>query len=354
MKPNELISALNYLWTANVPAIIWGDAGVGKSDIVKQVGEKQGVPVVDLRLATQEVGDLIGIPYHDPATGRTKWGKPSWWLDAPEWLLFLDEVNRAPKEVVQAIFQLVLDRRLSTHELPSGVRIVAACNPPEGDYVTDALDPALNSRFVHIRLDANAEQWIDNCSDFIDDSVLGYIASAPNQLNDLNTNFDLQTVARKTPRTWHMAGKIYKAMEPDIKTPQGRATLQTLLTGTVGPAAAHDYIRSLDRSWTKPLDIITGKTDYKTVRKDSADLKRLCIILPASLPDDVLRNSKGTLDPTRRDNLQKFLESLLNDHDDLGIAVLRRLTKSGNVHQDIRKAISKSKSLFGAMKRLHY
>tara|TARA_R110002020_G_scaffold268819_2_gene484038 strand:+ start:3093 stop:4157 length:1065 start_codon:yes stop_codon:yes gene_type:complete len=352
MKPNNLTKALGYLWDANVPVIVWGDAGIGKSQIIQQVGRNKGVPVVDLRLATQEVGDLIGIPYHEQ--GQTKWGKPSWWLEQPEWYLFLDEVNRAPKEVVQAIFQLVLDRRLATHKLPSGVRIVAACNPPEGDYVTDSLDPALNTRFCHIRLDADAEQWVDNCSDFIDETVLGYIASAPNQLLDLDSQFDLQTVARRTPRTWEYAGKIYKSMQEDINAPEGRAMLQTLLTGTIGPAAAVDYVRSLDKSWTKPIDIVKGVKTYEDVRKDPTDLKRLCMILPVSLPEDSLRKEDGTLNTGYRDNLQKFLESLVNDHDDLGIAVLRRLSKSGSVHRDVRRAISKSRALFETMRRLHF
>lgn len=40
-----------------------GAMGIGKSQIVAQVADELGIPVIDLRLAQMETGDLVGIPY---------------------------------------------------------------------------------------------------------------------------------------------------------------------------------------------------------------------------------------------------------------------------------------------------
>ncbi|MFH2028956.1 MAG: MoxR family ATPase, partial [Nanoarchaeota archaeon] len=241
MRARDLIEALNVAIQADVPAFIWGVAGIGKSAIIDQLGEKTGMPVVDLRLATQEVGDLTGVPYINPDTNTTHWAKPSWWLEEDKWILFLDEMNRATTEVLQAVFPLVRDRRLHTHKLPSGVRIIAAGNPPTKGYVTNVMDEALHTRFMHLKLDPNWEDFIHGTCDFISPNVLGYIAAAPNQLCNLKSDFDINSVTGATPRTWDMVDQIHTTLGDKANTNEGRMLLTICASGLVGSAHAHDY-----------------------------------------------------------------------------------------------------------------
>jgi hypothetical protein len=141
-----------------VTPLLIGTMGVGKSQIVLQVAQELGIGFIDLRLAQLEPGDLIGIPYSEE--GRTHWAVPEWWpAPGTRGILLLDEVNRAPNDVRQAAFQLVLDGKLHTHVLPEGWIIVAAANPDNSNYQVETLDIAFLRRFCAIVVQPDVEEW---------------------------------------------------------------------------------------------------------------------------------------------------------------------------------------------------
>ena len=108
--------------------------GVGKSSVVRQAAyemeEESGKPVGfwDVRLSQCEVGDIKGMPLLDAEKGITRFLKQEWWPRDPNstGILFFDELNRASKDVLQAVFEICLDRRLDGEKLPDGWRVVAA------------------------------------------------------------------------------------------------------------------------------------------------------------------------------------------------------------------------------------
>jgi hypothetical protein len=85
------------------------------------------------------------------------------YLDARRSLLFLDEFNRAPKDILDASLQLILDHRLHSHILPlirgQETLIVAAINPANGDYGVQEFDPALLDRFVECDVEPDFKAW---------------------------------------------------------------------------------------------------------------------------------------------------------------------------------------------------
>lgn len=162
--------------------LICGNHGIGKSQIVKLSAKIQGVPCIDMRLSQNDVGDLKGMPYI--VGGRTLFAPPEFFpikeadaLELKEFLglttdiskgrygdkgiLFLDEINRASREVQQAAFELVLDRRLNLRSLPDGWRVVSAINSEDDIYSVNSLDPAFLSRFFKIDLEPTIEEWLD-------------------------------------------------------------------------------------------------------------------------------------------------------------------------------------------------
>ena len=68
MRPAQLLTVLEREFQAAVhgqhtPVMLWGAPGVGKSQMVAQVAEHHGMPVIDIRLSQMEPSDLRGIPF---------------------------------------------------------------------------------------------------------------------------------------------------------------------------------------------------------------------------------------------------------------------------------------------------
>jgi MoxR-like ATPase len=84
--------------------------GIGKSQLVRHLAKKMGLPVIDRRLSQLTEGDIIGLPSTDGDV--TRFNPPDWYKRACDEavVLFLDELNRATPEVMQTAFQIVLDR----------------------------------------------------------------------------------------------------------------------------------------------------------------------------------------------------------------------------------------------------
>lgn len=163
--------------------------GLGKSEVVKQVAielsEQSHEPYhfIDIRLSQREVGDIIGMPrgvdtfnltetvYQNGkaikqerlAQNVTIHDMPFWFPTDPDskGILFLDELNRATREVQQAAFELVLDYRLNFHDLPVGWRVVAAINDEQDVYAVLGMDPALVDRFAVINFKPLVPEWME-------------------------------------------------------------------------------------------------------------------------------------------------------------------------------------------------
>lgn len=172
MRISRMAAALPHLLKNKIVPLFWGEHGIGKTENIKQYAANNGLQLIMLNLGTQEVGDLIGLPdFETAADGHTKVTRhnvPSWFPTDPDskGIIFLDEINRARRDVLQAIFSLVLEGRLHQATLPVGWSVVAAANPASDDYiVTDTDDKAFISRFCNIPVSADNEEWCKYAND---------------------------------------------------------------------------------------------------------------------------------------------------------------------------------------------
>src|SRR6266571_81346 len=91
-----------------------GRHGIGKSEMVYQLGKDIGLKVVERRLSQLQEGDIVGLPLLEgEGLQKSTSFKPADWLiecaNEPR-ILFLDELNRALPGVEQATFQLADSR----------------------------------------------------------------------------------------------------------------------------------------------------------------------------------------------------------------------------------------------------
>jgi len=141
----------------SVSLFLWGGPGIGKSSVVRQAAEEEGVDCIDIRLVLLDPSDLRGLPV--PDDGKAKWLPPSF-LPHGDWrgVIFLDELNVAPPLVQNTALQLVLDRRLGEYELPEGATIIAAGNR-EMEAFVHRMSPPLLNRFIHIDFEVDNDEW---------------------------------------------------------------------------------------------------------------------------------------------------------------------------------------------------
>jgi hypothetical protein len=176
-----------------VPTLV-GDTGVGKSEMIQQIAEKNNKKLIELNLATQETADLIGIPYKGE-DGMMHWSIPCWWPTDDNTLIFIDEINRNRVDVLRAIMPMLLTKRLHVeHILPRNTWIAAAMNPDTEDFdmVVSIDDDAFNSRLVFLKVpEPSNEEWKNylNTNDRYNDFVYNLVSENPEIFNSkLNQN----------------------------------------------------------------------------------------------------------------------------------------------------------------------
>jgi len=229
----------------HTPVMLWGPPGVGKSQIVMQIGEKLELPVIDIRLSQMEPSDLRGIPFKQG--DKVEWAVPSILPDAVEHgesgILFLDEINAAAPSVSAAAYQLILDRRLGNYRVPAGWAIFAAGNRQGDRGVTYAMPAPLANRFSHYEVDLNLDDWVAWAHQWsIDERIIGFLRFRPELLFDFDPAQN--PIAFPSPRSWEFAHRALQkfSAHPDL--------VSGSLQACVGEAAAiecHAFIQSLDK-----------------------------------------------------------------------------------------------------------
>ena len=199
---------------ANIAVLVRGAHGIGKSDIVKQLGATLGFApedIIDRRMSQLTEGDIVGLPLMDTERGMTKFLPAEFIKIACERpvLLFLDEINRATQEVMQACFQITLDRELNGNKLHPDTRVMAAVNA-SANYQVNEMDPAFLDRFFVVDLTPSAQdwfEWAENAGD-IDVALVRFLKERETRLEPSDVN---PGVVQPSRRSWARLDKTFKA-----------------------------------------------------------------------------------------------------------------------------------------------
>lgn len=320
--------------------MLMGKQGIGKSEIIRSHFEARGLKVVIFFLGQMaDPGDLIGLAHKDETTGRTVFLPPHWWpeADAPV-VLFLDELNRARPELLQAVQDLTLNRTLAGRALPDGSRVIAAVNEGDEFQVTD-LDPALVSRFNLYELSPTLDDWLLWATRAgLDERVVGFIQAEPAYLDTFGGGDAADLVERsglvKTPdrRAWARVAALLSGVK----------TLEPIhfkaVSGVVGARAAAALRAHLTSTrGLGPSEILFGKaSERKKVAKmqlselatlNDGLLLRLSEPQPdddAKLADKNLAAYLKILDAEQREGLAHFASRLEDERFDVAFGRVAR------------------------------
>lgn len=250
MRPALLLRVLETEFTStssghHTPVMLWGPPGVGKSQMVAQIAERHGVPVIDIRLSQMEPSDLRGIPFR--IGDRVEWAIPAMLpdekRDGSTGILFLDEITSAPPSVSAAAYQLILDRRLGEYRVPEQWAIFAAGNRQGDRGVTYSMPAPLANRFSHFEVETHLDDWVAWAyARGIDERVIAFLRFRPELLFDFDPAHN--PVAFPSPRSWEFA---HRGLQKFAKRPE---LLQGTMQACVGPAAGIEitaFVDSLDQ-----------------------------------------------------------------------------------------------------------
>lgn len=224
--------------------MLCGKHGIGKSQILTDYFTTKGIPVVTLFLGQMsDPGDLIGLPRIDESSQKTEFLPPQWFpLDDKPICLFLDELNRARPEILQAVMDLSLNRKLAGRNLPQGSFIISAVNSGEDYQVTD-LDPALVSRFNIYKFEPSPSEWIEWGVKYgIDERILKFIKENPKYLDSLENTTDDNLEKTPDRRAWSRVSDLISG-ENIIDN-----TLRKLIAGIVGKSTTAKFLESISSS----------------------------------------------------------------------------------------------------------
>jgi len=363
MNITQLKTSIPFLIKAGLVPNIIGKHGIGKSSVVAQYAKENGYTFHPFFLGQMsDNGDLLGLPEFDrDSNGKAlsvSFIHPAKLPKKPRSILFFDELNRASKELLQAIFQLALEGTLHDYTLPEDSAIIMAMNPATDDYsVLDFADKAFADRFVHINLDPTHEEFHAYMKGRYG---LSPVSEFLRQQTKLLEESDLQPVTldfvKPSRRSWDRLQKLELTGMPEN-------LFREAGMGIVGTAAMVAY-----SSWKETqVTILSGKEiieDYAKVRDkfisyfknpttgEPAETLRTDIIssVCSNLSEEfVARLKDKTINDAEARNISAFLEDLPVENCYATLLPLR-VVPEFTMNQSVRNIILHNEKLIAKIK----
>lgn len=294
--------ALQIAMHANVPVLLTGAPGVGKTSIIRALCERLGWPIETVIASICEPSDLGGLPViHNGGVRRI----PAEWAvklahacksNTPG-VMFFDELGSSAPANQAGVLRISQERVVGDMPLPFSVRFIAASNPVDQAAGGWDLSAPLANRLCHLRWVMDSDVWVKGMqSDFpapaltnIDPKweaqlptmrslISSFIKAQPQRLVDVPKDDSQKGHAWPSPRTWHMGSRLLACANH-----QPAAVKAELLSGCVGDGQAVEYFGWLDR-----LDLPDARETLlnpgKYYRKPKADEEhRAYAILSAAI-----------------------------------------------------------------------
>lgn len=277
-----------------LPLLLWGLPGVAKTAILREISKRYSLAIEVLSPACRGEGAFGVTPV--PAADRMTYPRPDW-TDRFErdkrGIVFVDEINLAASHYAGALLGLLADRVLGSYQLPPGVRVLAAANPPSIAAASGGWDlsaPAAN-RVGHVDWSCpDVREWSDwllgrNTGEEMDASsvgdeearvmaawpaawaeargvVTGFLSAHSTHLHAMPTSGD-NDVGRAwpSPRTWEYAARAWAGAAVHNLSEVDR---DEFVSAFVGTGAAGELLTWWSKaSLPNSEDLLDGRVQWK-------------------------------------------------------------------------------------------
>ena len=302
IKIGELKKHIRFFDGANIPLMVYGTYGIGKSQIVRESAiekseerssriflnwmsatneEKKSAienpekyfAFIDIRLSQLEPSDIRGIPNifnteNNPCLQTIPW---SWIVyitrENASGTLFLDEINLAAPQIAASAYQVINDRIISDRRISLDVNIVAAGNTSNDTDIIYEMPNPLKDRFAEIEVQFNASDWLEwaikNCHPY----VVAFCSFKSEWIHQTFENADEKDI---TPRGIERVSNILKYAQVN-----SREALNPFITDLIGAAVGETwalqfkaYMHIFEKINFKFLrqnpEVLLNKSDYNT------------------------------------------------------------------------------------------
>lgn len=325
-----LMAVLPEIIKQRIPVLLRGRHGIGKSEIVYQLApmvpkilgkntkmvkvgfDKDDYKILERRASQMpDAGDLTGLPFKEK--DYTKFLQMEFMhLACTEGcVLFFDEIDRAKKDVGQALMELTDSRKLNGHHLHPDTIIFAACNGMEEDYgyQVQEFDPACLSRWAVFDFEPTVADWLTYAKDKVDPIIWDFINQQKQHLEHTGKDFEPNKVY-PSRRSWFRLDKCLgetdwlenPMMKVNGKT-EPRMDLFFLAQSFVGNEAAiafRDFAQSYKRHLT--MDDVINKGMIQKATK--LNINEHAAMIQKYADSDLV---KSKLDPTQLENLCRYM-----------------------------------------------
>lgn len=311
-----LQSVHNKKTNLRIPAALHGIHGIGKSEITVDLGQRLGYKVVVLNLSTQDVGDLLGIPF----VGTDSKGKKSTQFAAPDWLnkhkepviYFLDEMNRAEPMVLQTMLPFVLEGRIHSHEIRPQDMVIAAMNPDTAEYTTECFtDEALISRFAHFYFEPEHAEFVQYCNiQGVHPAVIKSVTENAGALPSISVAEDSRINSAPDRRSFFKLGVLLNDIEDELFSKIGYKFISGMIGGDLAPIVVKNYQDTKEQYTLK--QVIKGNTHLTRgdVDKFVAINDEIIAGIINKDPKLIDKKYKFTLKPKALKNFKSYFESM--------------------------------------------
>lgn len=343
------------------PLFFVGHRGMGKTYGCRQAAHTLGMPIVELRPATIEEADFLGVMYKDEVVSKefkttikkTAYATPNWIMDEP-FILFLDEINRQLRvEILNSMTQMIeptspIDGiyKFNSHQLPKGSIIVLAGNPNDGNYDVTELDPAWADRITQLEVEFDFKsfykyitknKWHPLLIKFLE-THQNLACEPPSKKKDIKT---------PSPRSWEAIDVRLKAKLIDL--PLVTNLQAEIMAGDIGDIAATTLTEFLRKNGT---DVAINPDDFwkdfdkfekdmvKADKGERNDKITTCIeaILLRIEQDAKLQKDKTTIDHVIKFTLSSKIQ------DTFRLLLLKKIVEGGAL-SDLYMAISQNEDI---------
>ncbi len=231
------IEALRFNAATNGNLLVFGQAGIGKTEIPQQIANQLKIPVVYWNLSTQEAPDLVGLPMITK-DGAVEYAAPRYMpleerTEHPV-IVLIDEIDKCKPELQNPLLEVLQSHTIMGRKLKIQ-SIVATGNLPDENAHSQPVSHALTNRCMVFKLTHSFEPWRDWAQNAgINPLVIGFLSKNQEFLSRPPVEGDATAYCRPSPRSWSQA-----ARQLDATSAKNTVAFQTMVVaGRVGSEAA--------------------------------------------------------------------------------------------------------------------